>query len=122
MLAWPKSSAARVFSIQRFFYSLQPRAAQELPMRTNLNTVTNGNVFGFVQDRVVTLSADSCHQAAQHLASWHVSKRARGLSRSLKRSGLGSAALAAAPMAMPTCMAITGRQPVRHVSPALVTG
>jgi len=120
MLVWPKRSAAPVFFDSTLFYSLQPRAAQELPMRTNLNTVTNGNVFGFVQDRVVSLSADSCRHAAQHL--WHASKRARGLSRSLKRSGLGSAALAAAPMAMPTCMAITGRQPVRHVSPALVTG
>ena len=92
-------------------------------MRTNLTAVTNCNVLGLVQDRVVSFSADSCHYAAQHLASWHVVKRARGLSRALKRSGLGSAAMvAAALMAKLTCLAITGRQPVRHASPALVTG
>jgi hypothetical protein len=94
-------------------------------MRTNLNVVTNCNVFGLAQDRVVSLWTDSYHRATQHLAPRHASKRDRETSQAFKRRGLGLAAMvAAARMAKPKGLAITGcqRQPVRHLSPALVTG
>ena len=94
-------------------------------MRTNINAaVTNRNVFGFGQDRVVSLWNDSCAFAAQHLASRHASKRARELARTLKRRGSSTAVMAGAvPKAKPTCLAITGPQwqPVRRTSPELVT-
>ena len=94
-------------------------------MRTNINTsVTNRNVFGFGQDRAVSLWNDSCAYAAQHLASRHASKRARELARSLMRGGSGTAVMAGAdPKAKQTCLAITGPQwqPVRRTSPELVT-
>jgi hypothetical protein len=93
-------------------------------MRTNFNTaVTNRNVFGLNQDRVVSLWTKSCADAAQHLASWHASKRARDLGRTLTRRGLGIAALAGAVLkAKPMCLAIMGSQwqPVRRTSPVPV--
>jgi hypothetical protein len=93
-------------------------------MRTNFNaTVTNRNVFGLNQDRVVSLSTYSCADAAQHLALWHASKRARDLGRALKRRGLGIAAMAGAVLkAKPMCLAIMGPQwqPVRRTSPVPV--
>jgi hypothetical protein len=92
-------------------------------MRTFVNTaVANCNVFGFGQDRVVSLWNDSCAYAAQHLESRHAGKRARGLTRALKR--LGSAAAAAGPVlkAKWTCLAISGpmRLTVRRMSPVVV--
>ncbi len=92
-------------------------------MRTYISVaVTNRNVFGFGQSRVVVSSNDTCAHAAQHLASWHASKRACGLWRSMKRRGtavMAGAALEARYM----CLAITGPQGllVRRTSPALVT-
>ena len=56
-------------------------------MRTNINTVTNCNVFGLAQDRAVSLWNDSCAYAAQHLASRHASKRAHGLAKVRSASG-----------------------------------
>jgi hypothetical protein len=92
-------------------------------MRTYLNTVvTNRNVFGFGQDRVVS-SLDTCAHAAQHLVSRHAGLCARELARALKRRGSHAAAWASAVlMAKPMCLAITGPQwqPVRRTSPVLV--
>jgi len=93
-------------------------------MFTYSNTVvTNRNVFAYGQDRVVlSLDASNAH-AAQHLSSWHASKRARSLGRALKRRGLGHAGLAGAILkAMSMCLAILGStwQPVRRMSPVLV--
>lgn len=93
-------------------------------MRTNINTVTNCNVFGLDQDRAVSLWNASCAYAAQHLASRHASKRAHGSAKALKRRGSGTVVMAGAvPMAKPTRLAITGPQwqPVRLTSPELVT-
>jgi len=94
-------------------------------MRTNIFTaVTNRNVFGFGQDRVVSLWIDSCASAAQHLHVRHASRRAVGIVRALKRRVYVTAAAAsAAPKAMAMCLAITGPQwqPVRLTSPVLVT-
>ena len=93
-------------------------------MRTYFNTVvTNRNVFGSNQDRVVSLGTKSCASAAQHLALWHAGKCARGTGRALKRRGLGIAALAAAVLKVkPMCLALMGPQwqPVRRMSPVLV--
>ena len=93
-------------------------------MRTNINfVVTNGTVFGFGQDRVVSLTSDAtCARAAQHLDPWHASKRARGLWRHLKRRGTAVMAGAALEARL-IYLAITGPQGrvVRHMSPALVT-
>ncbi len=94
-------------------------------MRTNINAVTNCNVFGFGQDRVVSLTNDSCAYAAQHLHSRHASKRARGPAGAVKRRAMATAVMAGAvSKAKPTCLAITGPQwqPVRLTSPELVTG
>lgn len=93
-------------------------------MRTNMNSVvTNRNVFGYGQDRVVVSSKDaSCAHAAEHLASWHASKRARhGFRARMCRGTAGTAAVAL--KAKQLRLAITGpdRLPVRHTSPALVT-
>ena len=92
-------------------------------MRTNVNhLVANRTVFGFGQDRVVSLRNDSCAHAAQHLESRHASKRARGMTLALKR--LWSAAAAAGPALKTkwTCLAITGpeRLTVRRMSPVVV--
>ncbi len=93
-------------------------------MRTNFNAaLTNRNVFGSNQDRVVSSWTKSCADAAQHLALWHASKRARDLGRALMRRGLGIAAMAGAVLkAKPTCLAIMGPQwqPVRRMSPVPV--
>ena len=91
-------------------------------MRTSINTFTNCNVFGFNQDRVVSSWNHAYAHAAQHLASWHASKRARSLSGALKRRG--SAVVAGAVLGVEQmCLAITGPagQPVRRLSPVLVT-
>lgn len=91
-------------------------------MRTSINTtVANRTVFGFGQDRVVSLGGDSYARAAQHLHSRPASKRARGMAWALKR--LWSAAAAGlAPVAKCTCLAITGseRPMVRPMSPVVV--
>jgi hypothetical protein len=90
-------------------------------MRTSINgTFTNRNVIGFNQDRVVLSWNDTYAHAAQHLASWHASKRAR-LSRALNRRGIAVVA-GAVPQAKQMCLAITGpgRQSVRPTSPGLV--
>lgn len=93
-------------------------------MRTYFNAVvTNGNVFGLGQDRVVSSQVDAtCAHAAQHLESWHASKRARSLWRHLKRRATAVMA-GAAPEVRQMCLAITGPQGrlARHTSPALVT-
>ena len=95
---------------------------REPPMRTYFNVaVTNRNVFGFGQDRVVS-SVDTCARAA-HLLSRHASHRARKSARALKRRGSELAAWAStALLAMPLGMTITGPQwrPVRLTSPVLV--
>ncbi|MBI3837718.1 MAG: hypothetical protein HY288_07265 [Planctomycetia bacterium] len=92
-------------------------------MRTSIDAAfTNRNVFGFNQDRVVLSWNDTYAHAAQHLASWHASKRAGGLSGAMKRRG--TAVVAGAVLAVKQmCLAITGpaRQPVRRTSPVLVT-
>jgi hypothetical protein len=94
-------------------------------MRTNIFTaVTNRNVFGFGQGRVVSLWVGSCASAAQHLHVRHASRRARDIVRALKRRvNVTAAAASAAPKAMLMCLAITGPQwqPVRLTSPVLVT-
>jgi hypothetical protein len=91
-------------------------------MRTYFNVaVTNRNVLGFGQDRVVS-SLDTCAHAA-YLLSRHASHQARKSARALKRRGSELAAWASAVLlATPMGMAITGPQwrPVRHVSPVLV--
>jgi hypothetical protein len=93
-------------------------------MRTYFNSVvTNGNVFGFGQGRVVSSQVDAtCAPAAQHLESWHASKRNRSLRRLLKRRAAAVMA-GAAPEVRQMCLAITGPQGwlARHTSPALVT-
>ncbi len=92
-------------------------------MRTNTNStvVTNCNVFGFGQDRVVALWVASCAYAAQHLASRHASKHLGRLSRGVKRRGTDAVA-GADLLARSMCLAIRGPQwqPVRPVSPVLV--
>ncbi len=91
-------------------------------MRTNTNAaVTNRNVFGFGQDRVVSLGASSCASAAQHLELRHASKHLGRQDRGLKRRG--TAAAGTAPTTAKTMrLAITGPQwqPVRVTSPGLV--
>lgn len=91
-------------------------------MRTITNTVvSNGNVFGFGQDCVVSANGTYA-RAAQHLQSWHASKHALKLRRSLKRyDSVGMAGVA--PEARQMCPAITGPQGLlaRLTSPALVT-
>ena len=93
-------------------------------MRTNFTAVvTNGNVYGFGQDRVVSSKVDaSCAHAAQHLALWHASKRARRLWRQLKRR-IPAVMASAAPQSRLMCLDTTGPQGLlaRHTSPALVT-
>lgn len=92
-------------------------------MRTYCKTtLTNRNVFGLGQDRVVS-SWNTCAHAAQHLFSRHAELCARGLARALKRRGSDTAVMADAVLkAMAMCLAITGPQwqPVRHTSPVLV--
>jgi hypothetical protein len=95
-------------------------------MRTNINAVvTNGNVFGFGQDRVVvSLDDATCMHAAQHLKSWHASKSGRGSWRQMKRRAAAAMAGAAA-AARHLCLEITAGPRgllARHTSPALVTG
>lgn len=92
-------------------------------MRTNVNhLVANRTVFGFGQDRVVSLRNDSCAHAAQHLESRHASKRARGLTEALKRRCSTAATAGLALKAKWTCLAITGseRLTVRRMSPVVV--
>ncbi|MEX0676148.1 MAG: hypothetical protein WD063_03685 [Pirellulales bacterium] len=92
-------------------------------MRTYVNSVVaNRNVIGFGQDRVVSFRNDSCAPAAQHLESRHAAKRARGLTRALKRMGSAAAVAAPALKAKWTCLAITGpaRLTVRQMSPVVV--
>jgi hypothetical protein len=74
------------------------------------------------QDRVVSLCNEAYAHAAQHLASWHASKRARGLFGALKRRGTAVRAGAVLGVEL-MCLPITGpqRQPVRPMSPVLVT-
>ena len=91
-------------------------------MRTNINAiVTNCTVFGFGQDRAVATRNDAtCAYAAQHLVLWHAGKSAHR-SRALKRRVV--VVMAGAVLVVKRlCLAITGpgRQPVRHMSPALV--
>ena len=92
-------------------------------MRTNIDArVANCNVFGFGQDRIVaTWNVESCADAAQHLTQWHASKRARRLSRVLKRRDLPVVA-GAVLEAMAMCLASMGpgRGPARRTSPELV--
>jgi hypothetical protein len=94
-------------------------------MRTNIDAiVTNCTVFGFGQDRVVATRHDAtCAYAAQHLSSWHASKRARCGSRVLKRRDDRAVMAGAVLKAMPLRLAIMGpqRQPARQTSPELVT-
>ncbi len=92
-------------------------------MRTNINSFTICNVFGFGQDRVVSLWIDSCASAAQHLHKRHSSYRARERARALKRVTVVAAVTGAALKAMAMRLAITGPQwqPVRLTSPVLVT-
>jgi len=92
-------------------------------MRTNINsTVANRTVFGYRQDRVVSLRNDSCNRAAQHLHPWHASKRACGMTTTFKRLWSTAAAAGAAPKAKPTCLVITGpeRPTVRLMSSVVV--
>ena len=92
-------------------------------MRTNINSDNaNRTVFGFGQDRVVSLRNDSCARAAQHLHSWHASKRARGMTSTLKRLWSVAVMAGPAPKAKPTRLAITGpvRPTVRLMSPVVV--
>jgi hypothetical protein len=94
---------------------------REFPMRTSINfAVTNGNVIGLGQDRVVS-SNDTCAHAAQHLPTWHARKRGRGTWCFMKRY---AAAMAGAALeARHLCLVITGPQGqrARRTSPALVT-
>ena len=87
-------------------------------MRTNFNlVVTNSNVIGFGQDRVVSSLKATYAPAAQHLAVWHASKRARESARAMKRRGSGTAAMAGAVLwAKQICLAVMGptRLPVRR--------
>ena len=93
-------------------------------MRTNVNTaVTNRNVFGFGQDRVVSSWSDSYACAAQHLEPRHASKRARATATAFKRRGSVTAVMAGTvQMVKQTCLAITGplRLPVRLLSHKLL--
>jgi len=92
-------------------------------MRTYINSVVaNRNVFGFGQDRVVSLGNDSCAPAAQHLESRHASKRARGMTLALGRLWSAAAMAGQALKAKRTCLAITGpeRLTVRPMSPVVV--
>jgi hypothetical protein len=92
-------------------------------MRTIINAAfTYRNVFGLNQDRVVLLCREVVAHAVQHLASWHASKRARGLDGASKRRG-SAARAGAVPAARLMCLAIRGSQwqPVRLTSPVLVT-
>lgn len=92
-------------------------------MRTIVNSaVANCNVFGFGQDRVVSPLNDSCAYAAQHLESRHASKRARGLTRALKRRWSTVAVAGTVLKAKWTSLAITGpmRPTVRLMSPVVV--
>jgi hypothetical protein len=115
--------AASNFFEWKFFFLFNRAQRREPPMRTSINTAfTNCNVFGFNQDRVVLSWNDTYAHAAQHLASWHASKRAGGLSCALKRRG--TAVVAGAFLVVKQmCLAIMGpaRQPVRRTSPVLVT-
>ena len=116
--------AAETFFVGVFFLSNRAQR-REPPMRTYFNVVvTNRNDFGFGQDRVVSSLNATCAHAAQHLALWHASKRARESARAMKRRGSGTAAMAGAVLwAKQICLAITGptRLPVRRMSPVLVT-
>ena len=92
-------------------------------MRTFVNTaVANCNVFGFGQDRVVSLQNDSCARAAQHLHSWHASKHARGMTLAFKRLWSAAAAAGTALKVKLTCLTVTGleRLTVRRMSPVVV--
>ncbi|HEX3725095.1 MAG TPA: hypothetical protein VHV08_02585 [Pirellulales bacterium] len=92
-------------------------------MRTYINAVvTNGNVFGFGQDRVVSSLNDVTYAcAAQHLQMWHASKREHGHWDALKRH-VAAVMAGAAVVARRLRLAITRPQGllVRHTSPALV--
>ena len=91
-------------------------------MRTNLDAiVTNCTVFGFGQDRAVATQVEgTCTHAAQHLISWHASKRSRLSSRLYKRADAVMAGAALLAQAMRLAITGPGRQPVRPVSPVLV--
>jgi hypothetical protein len=95
-------------------------------MRTNvISTVTNRNVFGYGQDRVVTSADDSsCAHAAQHLLSRHASKRARGSwCAGLKRPRAMAVVMAGAArieQAFRLAIAEPRRLPVRPLSPVHV--
>ena len=92
-------------------------------MRTYINSVVaNRTVFGFGQDRVVSLRNDSCAHAAQHLESRHASKRACGMTLALKRRCSTAATAGPARKVKWTCLAITGpeRLTVRRMSPVVV--
>jgi len=84
-------------------------------MRTNINTVvTNSIVFGFGQDVVVSLVADSCAPAAQHHEPRHA-KRARAKAAAMKRGWLMAAATVGyARITMLTCMVITAPRRLRE--------
>lgn len=91
-------------------------------MRTTAINFTNGNVFGNGQDRARVTSADRHAPAAQHLAAhgrqvishWYLS-----LKRSVK--GLVTGAVSLEPTSS-MCGPRLRRQPVRHMSPAFVSG
>jgi hypothetical protein len=92
-------------------------------MRTYFNVViTNRNVFGYGQDRVVSALNATCAHAAQHHASRHASKRARESAQALKRLSWSDVA-GAVSRVRDLCPAIMGPQwrPVRLMSPTLVT-
>lgn len=92
-------------------------------MRTNINpVVANRTVFGFGQDRVVSMRNDSYAHVAQHLESRHASKRARGMTVTLKRLWSTAATAGLALKVKWTCLAITGpeRLTVRRMSPVVV--
>jgi hypothetical protein len=105
-------------------FLLTARSAREFPMRTNMNfAVANRSVFGFGQDRVVSLQGDSYAHAAQHLELRHAGKRMRDMANTLKRSwSVVAVAAGSAPKAKYTCLAITGplRLTVRPTSPVVV--
>lgn len=92
-------------------------------MRTNVTTVvTINSVFGYGQDRVVSLVGESCACAAQHLDSRHA-KQDRAWASALKRMWLmAAAAFGPAPLATLTRVAITGPRRLRERlrSPELV--
>jgi hypothetical protein len=92
-------------------------------MRTNNSTVvTINSVFGYGQDRVVSLVRQSCACAAQHLEPRHA-KRDRAWARALKRMWFMAADLFGSDrITTLTCVVITGPRRLRErlLSPKFV--